>query len=82
MMKLLEDENMTVATQAPRSWRERLTSWPWRPWRSWKVVNVPSDNVYVIGKDTIVAHPETCKTIRAHVTVTRPGLPKGLPHED
>jgi hypothetical protein len=52
--------------EVPRSWRERLCAWPWRPWRATKIVTVqvPSDDVFVIGNGTVVMHPATLEMLR------------------
>jgi hypothetical protein len=44
MVKQLQDRVINQIVRAetePRTWNERLLSWPWRPWRSWKFVRRP-----------------------------------------
>lgn len=47
--------------QVPRTWKERLLTMPWRPWVSTKPHQTfkPDTNVYVLGGDTLVMHPDT-----------------------
>ena len=49
-----------------RTWKERLFSLPWTPFKKTKVVEtyVPSDKMYVIGRDKIIIHPEKIKIIK------------------
>lgn len=51
--------------QVPRTWRERLFTWPWRPWRTTRtyVPQVPSSQAYRVG-DTLYLHPETWAALR------------------
>jgi len=50
----------------PRTWRERLFSWPWRPWQATKVKFevVLIKEVYVMGND-IVCHPVVAEQMRS-----------------
>ena len=64
MIQIRTNPNMTVAHTVPRSWVERLTSWPWRPWRSTRTIQVPSDDCYMMGRDVMICHPEKAKQIR------------------
>lgn len=42
----------------PRTWKERLFSWPWRPWQKHRIVEYPSICLLTInGCRQIVAHP-------------------------
>lgn len=43
------------------TWRERLTSWPWRPWIKERVeiIRLPSESFYLLQKQNmVVCHPE------------------------
>ena len=46
--------------QVPRTWRERLLTWPWKPWVSTKPQQTfkPDPRFYVVNGDTIVMHPD------------------------
>jgi len=51
--------------EVPRTWMERLFSYPWKPWKKVKTVipKVPSSRVLVMG-NVAVAHPEVIKQLR------------------
>lgn len=40
--------------QVRRTWRERLTTWPWKPWQKFKLVPVAG---YKIADDMIAMNP-------------------------
>lgn len=49
----------------PRTWKERLWSWPWRPWQATRIIipQVPQRGGTIIG-DTIYMHPATVQQVR------------------
>ena len=51
-----------LTKRVPRSWRERLFSWPWQPWRATKAV--PSDEVLLMD-GMLVMHPATYVMLKA-----------------
>lgn len=61
-LKVVSDINCTVSIPwfLRRTWRERLFSRPWRPLEEVKVIKrtVPSPHIYVVGKQTVIAHPD------------------------
>jgi len=75
-MDIYETPLLIVAKSRSLTWRERLTSWPWRPWVKTISWNEPDPNFYVAAlpgvtggnRKVIFAHPETARTIRAEIT--------------
>jgi len=67
----LNDELMVTRTveEIPRTWRERLFTWPWRPLRRTRtqVTEVPSRAVMFINDDALVMHSELWRDIQAAV---------------
>lgn len=59
----IPNKNLTVQGTVPRTWKERMFSWPWRPLRKTKVINVPDPTVYLMG-DKAIAHPATIALIK------------------
>lgn len=55
--------------QVPRTWRERLLTWPWKPWVSTKPHQTfkPDPRFYVVNGDTIVMHPDMYARLLAGV---------------
>lgn len=69
-MRLVENANLLVdgkPYQRRRGWRERLLTRPWRPLQATETIipKVPSPNFYMIGKTTVVAHPDTLARLKA-----------------
>ena len=60
----IPNKNLTVQETVPRTWKERLFSWPWRPMRKNNVINVPDPTVYLIGRHKASAHPATIALIK------------------
>lgn len=54
--------------EVPRTWKERLFSWPWRPLKKVRYVTtqVPSRQI-VRFEDTFFAHPALIKEIEAQI---------------
>lgn len=61
--------------QVPRTWRERLFSWPWQPWVGTKtiMVEVPSKQILNVNDSMWLCHPEMLGTIRKTYGVTHEG---------
>jgi len=55
-MKVIQSSLLMDRTVEPRSWRERLLSWPWRPLVRTKVVSRPSKKA-IITDGVIFVHP-------------------------
>lgn len=55
----------TKIRDVPRTWKERLFSWPWRPQIATRkeVYQVPSEKIYVMG-DKIICHPDFANKLR------------------
>lgn len=70
-IRLLPNVVLTTTETVPRTWRERLWSWPWRPWRTTKQVVKPDPNVYITefpagfggAEKVIFGHPETLRSL-------------------
>lgn len=62
-MKVISDPNLTEAREitVKRSLKERLFSLPWRPFEKLrvKVIQVPSEGVYILNEHTCAIHPNT-----------------------
>lgn len=67
---------LVVTKSRPKSWRERLLSWPWRPWQKALIWSEPDPNVYKMivpdlfghcTREIWVAHPATAYRIRTAV---------------
>lgn len=68
-MQIIESVWLTEAgepVQVRRTWRERLTTRPWRPWRATKTIipQVPSKCVLGLNHNTICVHPATLIELR------------------
>lgn len=61
--RIIEDSNLLKFTDVPRTWHERLLTWPWRPWKKTKRVSLPDPDFYGVGND-IVCHPVTAQRLR------------------
>jgi hypothetical protein len=46
---IITNPYLTESKVVPRSWKERLFSWPWRPLVKTKTIQVPDDKVYLIN---------------------------------
>ena len=55
-MRVVLEPNF-VSERHPRTWKERLWSWPWKPWIS--VRTVPSNKIVQYGDHTLIMHPQT-----------------------
>ena len=58
---------LTVTRTRPRSWRERLLTWPWRPWLSHEICHEPDPRVYKLGhqgRQILIAHPAVAAVLR------------------
>lgn len=55
--------------EVPRTWKERLFTWPWRPLQTTRteVRTEPSDQIVRMG-DTIFCHPSIADKIRESLT--------------
>ena len=53
------DLDKPIHTEIPRTWKERLFSWPWRPWQATRIVTTYEPTMYRIGWPSphILAHP-------------------------
>ena len=60
----IPNKHLTVQETVPRTWKERLFSWPWRPIRKTKVISVPDPTVYYFGNRKATAHPATIALIK------------------
>jgi len=72
-MRIYENPLLTVSQMRVLSWRERLTSWPWRPWVKTRTWQAPDPEVYVFTIPSmfggpvmkgVFVHPETAKALR------------------
>ncbi len=71
-VKLVESIHMvTQATVTrPRTWRERLWSFPWHPWDSvvTETVNIPNPNFFHDTKNNVIyAHPQTMLELKQYL---------------
>jgi hypothetical protein len=48
-----------------RTWKERLFSRPWNPFKKTNTIipQIPDPNVYFIGDDKVVMHPEIARKL-------------------
>jgi hypothetical protein len=60
---------MDATHTAPRSWRERLFSWPWRPWVATKPVPrfMPRKDAILLADGRLVMHPTTYRALQENV---------------
>jgi len=67
---------LVVTKSRPKSWHERLVSWPWQPWKKLLIWSEPDPNVYkmqvsdILGsctREIWVAHPATAYRIRVAI---------------
>lgn len=70
-LKVIVNPNLTKPgppEQVRRTWRERWTTWPWRPWVATKTVvpQVPDDQVYQV-RGAFVMHPAVYHQLKAEV---------------
>lgn len=61
---VVENKNLTVVEAKPRSWKERLFSWPWKPWKKVNITMVPDRQVYYSKDNVVYCHPEVAKQLR------------------
>jgi len=52
-------EDIHVPDLKPRTWKERLFTWPWTPWVKTKY----SPRAYILNDGTIVVSPRTKKLL-------------------
>lgn len=50
--------------EVPRTWRQRLWSWPWRPWVRTRTETPMVPASYQLSSGTIVAHPAVVEELR------------------
>jgi len=65
-LKFIESMHCVKYRSEPRTWKERLFSWPWRPWIKDKSVPYPSPDLYQNG-DTFIGHPATIRKIKENL---------------
>ena len=68
-IEVIESSYLTKPKEVNRTWKERLTSWPWRPFTKTKIIQIPSDKILVydsleFGGKKILAHPAIAKQVR------------------
>lgn len=72
-IQVFADPLLTDVEEQPRSWKERLFSWPWCPWRKTKFVTVPSTTFYKLslpsGGEAFVMHPEMMARVQQRLSV-------------
>lgn len=78
-LRVIENDALTETetTVVPRTWRERLWSWPWHPWGRTRLEarQVPSEQVYLLNDNVVVMHPAIAQRLRATVGAARSGPP-------
>lgn len=63
-IRFIPNKNLTVQETVPRTWKERLFSWPWRPRRKTNVIDIPNPTLYFVGPRMVTAHPATIALIK------------------
>jgi len=72
MFQIVESTELTITESeiVPRTWRERLFSWPWRPWVKTKLIvrTMPDPNTYLMlslyGEQVAICHPAIATALR------------------
>jgi hypothetical protein len=77
-MHIVQSLHAVVKTDAQRSWKERLLTWPWRPWRATKVRRKPAAftideealGIYG-GRRYMLVHPSLVEQLRQQTEYQR-----------
>ena len=63
--KFIEDPRLVKIETVPRSWCERLISWPWRPWMTTRTVIRPDPTIHFDASSmTYIGHPSMLRELR------------------
>lgn len=66
-MRIITSPYMVENQVFPRTGKERLFTWPWKPWVKTKDVPVPSNEVILDGtRGMVVMHPQLAEKLKAH----------------